>query len=241
MLNVVGGLENSCNCFFSEVAHRLSTDANGVYNTEKGLDTLRKYATMFGLDHDSGVEISERDPEISNIDPERSAMGQGTNSYTNVQLSRYVAALANRGTVFELSLLDKETDPDGELIEEFMPEASAHIEIADSTWDAVAQGMRSVIQNSSASKIFRDLPIEIAGKTGTAQESKTRGNHAFFISYGPYAAPEICVTVNIPFGYSSSNAATVAKHVYQLYYGYTSVDDILNTGALETSNVTIGD
>lgn len=241
LLNVVGGLENSCNCFFSEVAHRLSMDANGVYNTEKGLAALQKYATMFGLDHDSGVEISERDPEISDIDPERSAMGQGTNSYTNVQLSRYVAALANRGTVFELSLLDKETDPDGGLLEEYMPEASSHIQIQDSTWDAVAQGMRSVIQNSSASKIFRDLPIEIAGKTGTAQESRTRGNHAFFISYGPYTNPEISVTVNIPYGYSSSNAAMVAKHVYQLYYGYTSVDDILNTGALETSNVTIGD
>ena len=196
---------------------------------------------MFGLDHDSGVEISERDPEISNIDPERSAMGQGTNNYTNVQLSRYVAALANRGTVFELSLLEKETDSDGNLIEDFTPVASSHINIQDSTWDAVAQGMRAVIQESSASRIFRDLPIEIAGKTGTAQESKSRGNHAFFISYGPYSNPEICVTVNIPYGYSSSNAAEVAKNVYQLYYGYTSVDEIINTGALKTSNVTIGD
>lgn len=240
-LDVVGGLQNSCNYFFSEVAHRLSMDENGVYNTEKGLALLQKYAAMFGLDHDSGVEISERDPEISNIDPERSAMGQGTNSYTNVQLSRYVAALANRGTVFELSLLDKETDSDGNLIQDFTPQISSQIQIQDSTWNAVAQGMRAVITQSSASKIFKDLPVEIAGKTGTAQESKTRGNHAFFISYGPYTHPEICVTVNIPYGYSSSNAATVAKHVYELYYGYTSVDEIVNTGALETSNVTIGD
>lgn len=240
-LDVVGGLENSCNFFFSEVAHRLSTDENQVYNTEKGLETLKKYATMFGLDHDSGVEISERDPEISTIDPERSAMGQGTNSYTNVQLSRYVAALANRGTVYELSLLDKETDSDGNLINDFTPIASSHINIQDSTWDAVSQGMRAVIEKSSASRIFRDLPIEIAGKTGTAQESRSRGNHAFFISYGPYTHPEICVTVNIPYGYSSSNAAEVAKNVYQLYYGYTSVDDIMDAGAMKTSNVTIGD
>lgn len=240
-LDVVGGLKNSCNFFFSEVAHRLSTDENGVYNTEKGLETLKKYATMFGLDHDSGVEISERDPEISNIDPERSAMGQGTNNYTNVQLARYVAALANRGTVFELSLLDKEVDSDGNLIDDFTPAVSSHINIQDSTWEAVAQGMRAVIQESSASKIFKDLPIEVAGKTGTAQESRTRGNHAFFISYGPYSNPEICVTVNIPYGYSSSNAAEVAKNVYRLYYGYVTVDEIINTGALKTSNVTIGD
>ena len=240
-LDVVGALQNSCNFFVNEVAHRLSMDESGVYNTEKGLSILRKYASMFGLDHDSGVEITERDPQISDIDPERSAMGQGTNSFTNVQLSRYVSALANRGTVFELSLLDKVTDSDGNMIKDFTPEISSQIEIQDSTWNAVAQGMRGVIANGSAARIFRDLPIEIAGKTGTAQESTTRGNHAWFISYGPYTSPEIAVTVNIPYGYSSSNAATLAKHVYELYYGYTTLDEILDSGAIGASNVTIGD
>ena len=158
-----------------------------------------------------------------------------------MQLSRYVSALANRGTVFELSLLDKVTDSDGNMIKDFTPEISSQIEIQDSTWDAVAQGMRGVIANGSAARIFRDLPIEIAGKTGTAQESTTRGNHAWFISYGPYTSPEIAVTVNIPYGYSSSNAATLAKHVYELYYGYTTLDEILDSGAIGASNVTIGD
>ena len=159
-LDVSGGLTNSCNYFMNEVAHRLSMDENGVYNTEKGLETLRRYATMFGLDHTSGVEITERDPQISDIDPERTSMGQGTNSFTNVQLSRYVAALANRGTVFELSLLDKLTDSDGNLIEDYTPEISSQIQIQDSTWDAVAQGMRGVITNTA---IFKDFPVEIAG------------------------------------------------------------------------------
>lgn len=110
---------------------------------------------MFGLDHTSGVEIPENDPQISSEDPERSAMGQGTHSYTNVQLSRYVAALANRGTVFELSLLDKLTDSDGNLITDYSPEASSHIEAADTTWNAVQTGMRRVITDSSAKKIFQ--------------------------------------------------------------------------------------
>lgn len=240
-LNVVGGIQNSCNYFFSEVAHRLSTDENGVYSTDRGIATIRKYATMFGLDRPSGIEISETTPELTTEDPERSAMGQGTNSYSNVQLSRYVAALANRGTVFELSLLEKITDAEGNIIKDYTPEVSGHIEIADSTWDAVQQGMRGVISDGSAKQIFKDLEVEIAGKTGTAQETKTRGNHAFFISYGPYANPEICVTVNIPYGYSSSNAATVAKNIYRFYYRYTDLDYIMNTGALDVSNVKIGD
>lgn len=241
-LNVRGGIQNSCNYFFSEVAHRLSTNNETVvYSTDMGIQIIRKYAAMFGLDRPSGIEISETQPEMTTEDPERSAMGQGTNAYSNIQLSRYVAALANRGTVFELSLLDKMTDSEGNLIEDFTPKESGHIDIADSTWTAVQEGMYAVVHEGSAKAIFRDLEVEIAGKTGTAQESNTRANHAFFISYGPYANPDICVTVNIPYGYSSSNAATVAKNIYRFYYGYTDLDYILNTGALDVSNVKIGD
>lgn len=242
LLDVVGGIQNSCNYFFAELAHRLSTDKETVvYSTDMGVETIRKYAAMFGLDRPSGIEIPEVAPEMTTEDPERSAMGQGTNSYANVQLSRYVAALANRGTVFDLSLLDKMTDSEGNLVKDYEPKVTGHIDIADSTWDAVQQGMRGVVSDGSAKKIFRDLEVDIAGKTGTAQESKTRANHAFFISYGPYANPEICVTVNIPYGYSSSNAATVAKNIYRFYYEYTDLDYIMNTGALGVSDVTIGD
>ncbi len=239
-LDVSGGIENSCNYFFSEVAHRLSTNEEGVYSTERGLDIIRRYATMFGLDHPSGIEIDESSPKLTTEDPERSAMGQGDNAYTNVQLSRYVTALANRGTVFELSLIDKVARSDGTLVEERVPEISNQVDIADSTWDAVQDGMRRVVTNSSANRILRDLEVEIAGKTGTAQEN-TRANHAFFISYGPFADPEISVTVNIPYGYASSNAVAVAKDVYRLYYGYTDLEHIINTGALDATNVIIGD
>lgn len=239
-LTVSGGIQNSCNYFVAEMAHRLSTDENGVYSTDRGILTIQKYATMFGLDHKSGIEISENDPKLTTEDPERSAMGQGTNSYTNVQLSRYVSALANRGNVYELSLVDKVTTSDGKVIREHTPELSSQVEVADSTWDAVQTGMRAVVSDGSAKDIFKDLEVEIAGKTGTAQEN-SRANHAWFISYGPYTNPEISVTVNIPYGYSSSNAAAVAKNVYRLYYGYTSLDEILNAGALRASNVVIGD
>ncbi len=239
-LTVSGGIQNSCNYFFAEMAHRLSTDENGVYSTDRGIRTIQKYATMFGLDHKSGIEISENDPKLTTEDPERSAMGQGTNSYTNVQLSRYVSALANRGNVYELSLVDKVMTSDGRMVREHQTELSSQVEVADSTWDAVQTGMRAVVSEGSAKDIFKDLEVEIAGKTGTAQEN-SRANHAWFISYGPYTNPEISVTVNIPYGYTSSNAAAVAKNVYRLYYGYTSLDEILNAGALRASNVVIGD
>ena len=158
-----------------------------------------------------------------------------------MQLSRYVAALANRGTVFELSILDKRTDSDGNLIEDYTPAVHSKIEIQDSTWDAVQNGMRRVITDSSAKSIFSDLPVEVAGKTGTAQEDRTRSNHAFFVSFAPYSNPEIAVTVNIPYGYAGTNAATLGKKVYEYYYGYTSLEQVLGSGASSVSNVTVGD
>ena len=235
-LNVVEGIENSCNYFFSEVAHRLSTEEDGTYNTDLGLEVLRRYATMFGLDQPSGIEIYEAAPSISDSDPERSSMGQGTHQFANVQLARYVTALANRGTVFDLSLIDRETDAQGNLVKDYTPRVRETLQFAQTTWDAVQQGMRQVIENSSTNRIFRNLDVHIAGKTGTAQESQLRGNHAFFISFAPYENPEIAVTVNIPNGYTSANAAMVANHVYRYFYGYTTLEDIISAGALDASN-----
>ena len=115
------------------------------------------------------------------------------------------------------------------------------MDAADSTWDAVQTGMRRVITDSSAKSIFSDLPVEVAGKTGTAQEDKSRSNHAFFVSFAPYSHPEIAVTVNIPYGYAGTNAATLGKKVYEYYYEYTTLEQIESSGALGVSNVNIGD
>ena len=239
--NVVEGIRNSCNFFFAEVGHRLATGVTGEYDTSLGLSRIRKYASMFGLDRKSGVEIIENEPMISNESPEQSSIGQGTHSFANVQLSRYVTTIANRGTVYNLSILDHVSDWQGGLLYTVEPDVSEHIEIRDSTWNAVQQGMREVIELGSARRLFTDLEVNIAGKTGTAQESKSRANHAFFISFGPFENPQLAVTVNIPYGYTSTNAASVSKDVYRLCFGYTSLDYVLNTGAQSASSVRIED
>ena len=196
---------------------------------------------MFGLDHKSGVEIVENDPQISDINPEQSSIGQGNHSFANIQLARYVSTIANQGTVFELSLLDKVCDRYGNLVKDYTPEAKNHVDISPETWANVKEGMNRVIKEGSARRVFTDLNVNIAGKTGTAQESKTRANHAFFISFAPFESPEIAVTVNIPYGYSSTNAAVIAKNIYKYYYNQISLDYILNNSALDVSDVKIGD
>ena len=66
---------------------------------------------------------------------------------------------------------------------------------------------------------FDNFPVNIAGKTGTAQETKTRPNHALFIGYAPYENPKIAVCTRIPNGYTSHNSADVSKHIIGAYFG----------------------
>ena len=239
--NIVDGLKNSCNFFFAEVGHRLATDPNGMYNQSLGLERITKYASAFGLDSLSGVEIDEAKPHISDYDPERSAMGQGTHAYNNVQLARYITAVANRGTVFDLSILDKVTDADGNVLRTIEPKVKEQLNYSDVTWNAVQQGLREVITEGVAKNVFRGQDIPIAGKTGTAQEREDRGNHAVFVSYAPYDNPEIAVTVNIPYGYSSGNAASLANNVYNYCYGKDSLEAILSRDASYVSSVNVSD
>jgi penicillin-binding protein 2 len=86
---------------------------------------------------------------------------------------------------------------------------------------------------------YSDLTVDVAGKTGTAQEGRNRTNHALFLSYAPYENPEISVSVRIAYGYSSDYAAQVAKDVYTYYYGLVSEDELI-TGTADIPDTVVG-
>lgn len=239
--NIVDGIKNSCNFFFAEVGHKLATDEAGNYSQQLGIDRIQKWAAAFGLDRLSGVELDESNPRISDYDPERSAMGQGNHAYNDVQLSRYITAVANNGTLFELSILDHITGADGSLLQTVEPEIIDTLNLSPVTWNAVHTGLREVITDGVAKAVFKDQDIPVAGKTGTAQEREDRGNHAVFVSYAPYNNPEISVTVQIPYGYSSGNAAVLANDVYNYCYGKESLDAILASDASNIGTVNVSD
>lgn len=218
-LNVVGAISNSCNVFFYQTGYNLSLTAGGEPSDNHGLETLAKYATMFGLNDLSGVEIPEISPNISNNDAVRSAIGQGRNSYAPVQLARYVTTVANSGTCYNLTLIDKVTDYEGNLIYENEAEVLNRVEVSAGTWDLVHTGMRRVIsEHSPGAQLINNLNVRVAGKTGTAQESDVRPDHALFISYAPYENPEVSVTCVIQNGYRSGNAKELAGLVYAYMY-----------------------
>ena len=81
-------------------------------------------------------------------------------------------------------------------------------------------------------RILRELPMAVAGKTGTAQQNRTRPNHALFIGYAPYEQPEIAVATRIAYGYSSSNAVEVTSDIFKYYFGLEDEEQLL-TGRAE--------
>ncbi len=222
-------IRDSCNYFFYNVGYLLST-RNGSYNVTEGLDTLYKYADMYGLTEKSGVEIAETAPNVSTEDPVRSSIGQGNNSYTTVGLARYVTTVANSGTCFNLTLLDRVTDSEGNLIEEFEPDVRNQIDMPQEYWDAIHSGMRQVVQNKT---YFSDLAVNVAGKTGTAEQTSSRPNHALFVGYAPYEEPEIAFATRIPFGYSSDYAAQATRDIIKYYYGLAEEEELI-TGTADT-------
>ena len=241
-MNVVSGITNSCNEFFNNIGYQLGMQTDGTYSSEYGLERLAKYAELFGLNETSGLEIPEMDPKVSDEDSVRSAMGQGTNNYTTSQLARYITAVANKGTLYELTLLDRVENVDGEVVEEFQNGEARTIEgVSSSTWDAVHAGMEGVVQNSSVFTAINASSVSVSGKTGTAQQSTTHADHGLFVGFAPSDNPEIAMAIRIANGYSSTYASEVGSNIFQYYYQITDSAQLITGQAAEITVNTSGD
>lgn len=253
-MNVVSGLTNSCNEFFNDLGFKLglkqagaeqAADGDGqklVYSSEDGLSKLRAYATKFGLNEKSGLEIPESDPQISDQDSVRSAMGQGNNNFTTSQLARYITAVANEGTVYDLTLLERVEKVDGTVKTQYEPKIKQTVDgVAQSTWDAVHAGMRGVVKNSAAFQAMNASKVNVSGKTGTAQQSTTHPDHGLFVGFAPSENPEIAMAIRIANGYSSTYASEVGSGVMQYYYQVTDPSQLITGKAAKIAATTHGD
>ncbi|MBR2592730.1 MAG: hypothetical protein IKD62_07185, partial [Oscillospiraceae bacterium] len=139
------------------------------------------------------------------------------------------------GELYDLTLLTKTTDKDGNLLEEFGSKPQEDIEMPEEYWESVREGMRRVCANRSVfSSINRTTEeggterVTSAGKTGTAQQAVDAPNHALFLGYAPLEDPEIAIAVRIPNGYSSNYAALVASQIMQYYFDPDTLSSTLN-------------
>jgi penicillin-binding protein 2 len=224
-LNVVDALNHSCNVFYYTVGFQFGLDREGDYDSSRGIEVLRKYSEGFGLGETSGLEIPETEPNISDTDSVLSAIGQGTNNYTVSQLNRYVSTVANKGTVYKLTLLDRTTDANGKIIKNYEPVVVSEMDnVSPKTWELIHDGMVAMI-NSTAS--FSGMGIQMAGKTGTAQQSAIHPDHAVFVGFAPAESPEIAIAVRIANGYTSAYAAEIGRDIVMANFELAEEDELI--------------
>lgn len=250
-VDVSHALEVSCNYFFYEVGYQLGNDTENPRSL-KGITILDEYYDAFGLNSPTGVEIGESAPSMASPsykeevikwqNPEatssqtawtsgdtiRAAIGQSVNSFSAASMNKYVATLANGGTRYKMHLLDKVKSSDGTVTEEVEETVENVLEIAPENLEAVYEGMLLITQGSKGTlrNVFKDFPIDVAAKSGTAEENKNLSSHVWFVGFAPYDDPQIAVTVMIPFGdITGSPAAVVARNVIGEYMGLNYQSD----------------
>jgi cell division protein FtsI/penicillin-binding protein 2 len=201
-------------------------------NSYDTIEILNRYMAYFGLHEHTGAELWEHyssvrirgytgsmipSPELNRhvlndatapwLDAYNAqvAIGQHMNNYTPVQMARVMLGLANRSEPYPLHFVRLVEGRQGQILVDRrnapeMPEPS--IEIAQSTWNTVVEGMRLVTEgnaNGTAVRTFQDLPIQVAGKTGTAEELRNRFEHTAFGAFAPLNDPQIAIYVSVPF------------------------------------------
>lgn len=154
------------------------------------------------------------------------AIGQSVTYLTPAAVARYICALANGGTVYNLMLVDSITSPDGAILSQRTPTASTDIPITPDLMKLIHDGMKGVVtEDGTASSSFKKNPYGdlTCGKTGTAEVTEIDlENNAWFVSFVPYdpeknIKPEIAVVVFIPSGWSGKQSATAASDFIEWY------------------------
>ncbi len=211
-MNLTSALSKSCNYFFFELGRRV------------GAITLTDYFKKFGLGVKTGVEVDDSKGIL--LEPKSNGLGGDTlqisigqmNAFTPLQLSNYTATLANGGTHYKATLLDKVVSYDiGEVYSENTPQVVETIEIKQSTLDAVKTGMLSVTEDGTGRTTLGDYPIKVGGKTGTS-EVDGKADHSVFVAFAPFDKPEIAISVVLEHGSSTYSVGTVVRQILDAYF-----------------------
>lgn len=236
-VNASKALQVSCNYFFYELGDRIS------------LSAMDSTAKALGLGEPTGVELPETDNShraneeskkaLHPNDPDNAgwykgdqilaAIGQSENRFTPMQLCVYASTLANRGIRYKATFLKRVVSSDyRELLEESQKEVLSQLQISDDAYLAYTQGMYMVanVSGGTAFSTFRNYPITIAAKTGTAQTDQAGSDNGAFICYAPYDDPQIAIAVYGEKAGHGSTLATVARAIMDIYFEVGEIGDV---------------
>jgi len=220
-LNVVHAIEKSCNTFFFSLI------------LKNGFERWTKYGRVFGFGAKTGIDIHE---ESSGILPSVEyynkiygvnrwtkgyivslGVGQGELGVTPIQMAAYVSAIANGGTWYRPHAVRKLFNPDADPKEIVIPIEGKKLPIKQEALELVRQGMFLVVNGAGTATHVRIPGINVAGKTGTAQNPHGK-DHAWFIGFAPFENPKIAIAVIAEnAGFGGAVAAPIAKQLIEFY------------------------
>lgn len=231
-LDIVKGFEWSSNDFFWNLGDRV------------GIDSLAEWARRFGLGRSVGIDLAPGD--TPGFVPDRAwkataytrpddrlwyrcetldvAIGQGALQVTPLQVAAVYMAIANNGVAYRPHLVEAVLRPDGSPLVTFSPQVLFEVRARPGSWELVRRGLWNVVNGpgGTARSAFRsgDIPVSVAGKTGTAQVSGTgQLSHAWFAGMAPADSPEVVVVVFVENGGGGAAvAAPIAHDILRAYF-----------------------
>ena len=237
-VNITTAIEKSCNYFFYTIGTRID------------IDDLAKYAKYFGLGVKTGVELpSETAGTVASRetaekygrgwyagDMMSAVIGQSYNSFSPLQMTKYISMIANNGKVVNPTIVESVIRADGteinkdeveKAIKEKLGITDTEVEdlnISQESINVAKEGMKSVTSDESgtAYSVFRNFPIEVGGKTGSAETASGSGNgktNAWFAGFAPYDDPEIAVVVFIENGGHGWYTGETVRTIMEQYFG----------------------
>lgn len=222
-LNFRSALAHSDNVYFYEMGNRL------------GIDCLEKYARMFGLGQKTGVDlpyeasglVANRRYKEKNFDDGEwylsetfdAAIGQGFNLVTPLQAAMVMGEIAADGKRYKPHVVNRIIAPDGSVVKDFQPELLSQLDVPEEDIKLIQDGLHDVTKYGTAASSFRGFTVDIAGKTGTAENSQGR-DHGWFVAYGPFDNPNIVVAVIVENGgYGSQSAVPIGRKILEAAFG----------------------
>ena len=223
-LNFRSALAHSDNVYFYEMGNRL------------GIDRLEKYARMFGLGAKTGIDlpyeasglVANRRYKEKNFDDGEwylsetfdAAIGQGFNLVTPLQAAMVMGEIAADGKRYKPHVVNRIIAPDGSVVKDFQPELLSQLDVPEEDIKLVQDGLHDVTKYGTAASIFRGFTVDIAGKTGTAENSQGR-DHGWFVAYGPFDNPNVVVAVIVENGgYGSQSAVPIGRKILEAAFGF---------------------
>lgn len=191
-----------------------------------GLERLMNYAAKFGFGSKTGIDLpTEADGFLPSKkwkqdtygeqwyigDTYNVSIGQGNLIVTPLQIARSIAVFANGGYLIRPKLVASTETPS-----QIAPMETVQI---------IRDAMRQTVTNGTA-KSLQDLPVEVAGKTGTAQWSSTKTPHAWFVGFAPYNQPTLSVTVLVEEGSDDYLAVPIARDIFNWWFTKYPVDTV---------------